>query len=124
MSIGNSTLDDYVEDAAHRQGRVVTGDTAPEQGFYFRSDHLEFANGNVPSLETSPGIDFVGKPPGFGVEKRSDYIQNDYHKVTDQIKPGWDLKGAVEDLQVLLEVGYRVAQDDGRPSWKPDAPYH
>ncbi len=124
IGIGNSSLDDYVQDAAHRQGRVVTGDTAPEQGFYFRSDHLEFANGNVPSLETSPGIDFVGKPAGFGEGKRAGYIQNDYHKVTDQIKPGWDLKGAVEDLQVLLEVGYRTAQADGHPTWKPNAPYH
>ncbi len=124
VGLGNSTLDDLVMEAAKRQGRVVTGDTAPEQGFYFRSDHLEFANGNVPSLETSPGIDFVGKPAAFGEQMRSEYIQNDYHKVTDQIKPGWDLTGAVEDLQILLEVGYRVAQNEGHPSWKPDAPYH
>jgi Zn-dependent M28 family amino/carboxypeptidase len=123
VGLGNSTLDELVIDAARRQGRVVTGDTAPEQGFYFRSDHLEFANGNVPSLETSPGIDFIGKPAGFGERMRSEYIQNDYHKVTDQIKPGWDLTGAVEDLKVLLEVGYRVAQSEGRPTWKPDAPY-
>jgi Zn-dependent M28 family amino/carboxypeptidase len=123
VGLGNSTLDELVVDAARRQGRVVTGDTAPEQGFYFRSDHLEFANGNVPSLETSPGIDFIGKPAGFGERMRGEYIQNDYHKVTDQIKPGWDLTGAVEDLQVLLEVGYRVAQSEGHPAWKPDAPY-
>ncbi len=61
---------------------------------------------------------------GFGAEKRAEYIQNDYHKVTDQINPGWDLKGAVEDLQLLFEVGYRTAQVDQHPSWKPDAPYH
>jgi Zn-dependent M28 family amino/carboxypeptidase len=124
IGIGNSTLDDLVQEAAARQGRVLTGDTAPEQGFYFRSDHLEFANGNVPSLETSPGIDHIGKPAGFGEQMRSEYIQNDYHKVTDQVKPGWDLTGAVEDLQVLLDVGYRVAQADGHPTWKANAPYH
>jgi len=124
VGIGNSTLDDLVTEAAERQGRVVTGDTAPEQGFYFRSDHLEFANGNVPSLETSPGIEHIGKPAGFGEQMRSEYIQNDYHKVTDQVKPGWDLTGAVEDLQVLLDVGYRVAQADGHPTWKANAPYH
>jgi Zn-dependent M28 family amino/carboxypeptidase len=124
VGIGNSTLDDMVVEAAQKQGRVVTGDMAPEQGFYFRSDHLEFANGDVPSLETSPGIEHVGKPAGFGQQMRSEYIQNDYHKVTDQVKPGWDLSGAVEDLQVLLDVGYRVAQSDGRPSWKANAPYH
>ncbi len=74
--------------------------------------------GGVPSLASSPGIDFVGKPAGYGDQKRSEYIRNDYHKPTDQIKPDWDLTGAVEDLQVLLEVGYRVAQMPGRPVWR------
>ncbi len=121
VGIGNSTLDDLTAAAVNRQGRVLTGDTAPEQGFYFRSDHYEFARVGVPSLETSPGIDYVGKPAGFGESKRTEYIRNDYHKASDVIKPDWDLSGAVEDLQVLLEVGYRAAQAPGRPSWKPGA---
>ncbi len=121
VGIGNSTLDDLTEAAVKAQGRVTTGDTAPEQGFYFRSDHYEFARGGVPSIETSPGIDYVGKPASFGLEKRTEYITHDYHQPSDVIKPGWDLTGAVEDLQVLLDVGYRVAQSDTRPTWKPDA---
>lgn len=115
---GMSSLDDLVKDAVTRQGRVVTGDTDPIEGFYWRSDHVEFAMGGVPSLASSPGIDFVGKPAGYGEEKRNEYIRNDYHKPTDQIKPDWDLTGAVEDLQVLLEVGYRVAQMPARPVWR------
>ncbi len=121
VGIGNSTLDDLTTEAVRRQGRVVTGDTAPEQGFYFRSDHYEFARLGVPSIETSPGIDYVGKPAEYGPQKRSEYISKDYHQPSDQVKPDWDLRGAVEDLQVLLEVGYQVAQQDGRPAWKPDA---
>ena len=66
--------------------------------------------GGVPSLASSPGIDYVGKPADFGEQKRREYVSSDYHKPTDQIKPDWDLSGSVEDLQVLLEVGYRVAQ--------------
>lgn len=120
---GNSTLDDLLEQAAKRQGRVVTGDTAPEEGFYFRSDHWEFAKGGVPSLETSPGIEHLGKPAGFGAQMRAEYIKNDYHKATDQPKPGWDLTGAAEDLQLLVDVGYKVAQDNGRPAWKPNPPH-
>ncbi len=123
VGLGNSTIDDLVIAAAKRQGRVVTGDTDPEEGFYFRSDHLEFAKGGVPSLETSPGIDYVGKPQSYGDEKRNEYIRNDYHKVTDQPKPDWDLTGAVEDLQVIFEAGYRIAEGDTRPAFKPDAPY-
>jgi Zn-dependent M28 family amino/carboxypeptidase len=121
VGIGNSTLDDLTAQAVARQGRMLTGDTAPEQGFYFRSDHYEFARLGVPSLETSPGIEYIDKPSGFGAAKRTEYIRNDYHQPSDQVKADWDLRGAVEDLQVLLEVGYRVAQTDGRPRWKPNA---
>jgi Zn-dependent M28 family amino/carboxypeptidase len=123
LGMGMSSLDDLVKDAVARQGRVVTGDTDPVEGFYWRSDHVEFAMGGVPSLASSPGVDFVGKPADFGDEKRREYIRNDYHKPTDQIKPDWDLTGAVEDLQVLLEVGYRVAQTPARPVWRDRGPY-
>ena len=123
VGLGNSSLDDLTIAAVKRQGRVVTGDTAPAEGFYFRSDHLEFAKAGVPSLETSPGIDFAGKPAGYGVKIRDKYIRDNYHKVTDQVQPDWDLSGAVEDLKVLFEVGYRVAQGQTPPVFKPDAPY-
>jgi Zn-dependent M28 family amino/carboxypeptidase len=118
LGTGMSSLDDLVRDAVTRQGRVVTGDTDPVEGFYWRSDHVEFAMGGVPSLASSPGVAFVGKPAGYGEQKRNEYIRNDYHKPTDQIKPDWDLTGAVEDLQVLLEVGYRLAQTPARPVWR------
>jgi Zn-dependent M28 family amino/carboxypeptidase len=123
LGMGMSSLDVLTKDAVARQGRVVTGDTDPVEGFYWRSDHVEFAMGGVPSLATSPGIDYVGKPAGYGEEKRANYIRNDYHKPTDQVKPDWDLSGSVEDLQVLLEVGYRVAQDPQRPAWTDRPPY-
>ncbi len=123
LGSGMSSLDDLVKDAVTRQGRVVTGDTDPAEGFYWRSDHVEFAMGGVPSLASSPGIDFVDKPADYGDQKRREYIGNNYHKPTDQIKPDWDLTGAVEDLQVLLEVGYRVAQTPSRPIWRDRGPY-
>ncbi len=123
LGSGMTSLDDLVKDAVTRQGRVVTGDTDPAEGFYWRSDHVEFAMGGVPSLASSPGIDFVGKPAGYGEQKRREYIASDYHKPTDQVKPDWDLTGAVEDLQVLLEVGYRVAQTPARPVWTYRPPY-
>jgi Zn-dependent M28 family amino/carboxypeptidase len=118
LGMGMTSLDDLVKEAVARQGRVVTGDTDPVEGFYWRSDHVEFAMGGVPSLASSPGIEFVGKPADYGDQRRSEYIRNDYHKPTDEIKPDWDLTGAVEDLQVLLEVGFRVAQMPGRPEWR------
>jgi Zn-dependent M28 family amino/carboxypeptidase len=123
LGLGMSSLDNLTKAAATRQGRVVTGDTDPVEGFYWRSDHVEFAMGGVPSLATTPGIEYVGKPAGWGDQKRQEYIRADYHKPTDQIKPGWELSGAVEDLQVLLDVGYRVAQSPDRPTWTHRPPF-
>ena len=114
---GMNSLDALAKQAVSRQGRVVTGDTDPVEGFFWRSDHVEFAMAGIPSLATSPGIDYVGKPADYGEQRRSEFISTTYHKLTDQVKPDWDLAGAVEDLDVLLEVGYRVAQTPGRPVW-------
>ena len=120
---GMNSLDALVKQAVARQGRVVTGDTDPVEGFYWRSDHVEFAMAGIPSLATSPGIDYVGKPANYGEQRRSEFISTTYHKPTDQVKPDWDLAGAVEDLDVLLEVGYRVAQAPGRPVWTHRPPF-
>ena len=42
----------------------------------------------------------------------------DYHQVSDEIQPDWDLSGAVQDVQLLFEVGYQVANGDKYPEWK------
>jgi len=73
----------------------------------------------VPALDPDSGIDFVGKDPAYGKTKRDEYTGKDYHAPSDEIKPDWDLSGAVEDAQLLLAVGYRVANADKIPEWKP-----
>ena len=50
---------------------------------------------------------------------RDEYTNNDYHKVSDEVKPDWDLAGAVEDARLLFQVGYRVSEDPKFPEWKP-----
>lgn len=123
IGLGNSTLDDVTRAVAQSQGRRIEGDAEPEKGFYYRSDHFEFAKQGVPALDTDSGIDFIGKPEGYGRKKRDEYTSNDYHKVSDEIKPDWDLSGAVEDMRLLFEVGYRVAQGDRYPEWNPGAEF-
>ena len=61
---------------------------------------------------------YLGKPVDYGQRKHDEYTQNDYHKVSDQVKPGWDLRGAVEDLGVLFDVGLNVANGASYPEWK------
>ena len=86
---------------------------------YYRSDHFEFAKEGVPALYPDDGIDYVGKPAGWGLEQRAKYTREDYHKPSDEVKPDWDLSGMVEDAQMLFLVGYRVANDPKMPEWRP-----
>ena len=115
----NSTLIDLLRETAKGQGREVKPDPEPEKGFYYRSDHFEFAKVGVPALYTDSGTDYVGKDATYSKQKRDEYTNKDYHKVSDEIKPDWDLSGAVDDAQLLTTIGYRVAQGDKYPEWKP-----
>ncbi|HEV3164304.1 MAG TPA: M28 family metallopeptidase [Isosphaeraceae bacterium] len=119
IGFGNSTLDDVLTAAASQQGRTVQPDAEPEKGLFYRSDHFEFAKQGVPALDPKSGMSYVGKPADFGRRKRDEYTQVDYHKVTDEVKHDWDLSGALDDLRLLLDVGYRVAQAPAFPEWKP-----
>jgi Zn-dependent M28 family amino/carboxypeptidase len=119
VGMGASDLDDYLRAAASEQGRTLRPDPEPEKGFYYRSDHFNFAKQGVPALDPDSGIDYVGKDAEYGKKKRDEYTETDYHAPSDQIKPDWDLSGAVEDAQLLCAVGYRVANADRIPEWKP-----
>jgi Zn-dependent M28 family amino/carboxypeptidase len=119
IGMGASDLDDYLKAAADEQGRVLRPDPEPEKGFYYRSDHFNFAKQGVPALDPDAGIEYVGKDAAYGKTKRDEYTNNDYHAPSDEVKPDWDLSGAVEDAQLLMAVGYRVANADKIPEWKP-----
>jgi Zn-dependent M28 family amino/carboxypeptidase len=119
VGLGNSTLDDVAAAVAAEQGRTVKPDAEPEKGYFYRSDHFEFAKQGVPALDPGSGTDYIGKPAGYSQKMRDEYTNNDYHKVSDEVKPDWDLAGAVEDARLLFQVGYRVSEDPKFPEWKP-----
>src|SRR5438094_2541998 len=123
LSNNNSTLDDLLTAAAKRNGRVTQPNSQPEKGGFYRADHFEFSKRGVPSLYTGGGKDFIGKPADFGQQKKDDYIAHHYHQVSDQIDSNWDLSGAVQDIQLLFEVGYQVANGDKFPEWKPESEF-
>ena len=117
VGMGASNLDEYLRVAAAEQGRTLRGDPEPEKGFYYRSDHFNFAKQGVPALDPDAGIDYVGRSADYGKKKRDQYNNVDYHAPSDQVKPDWDLSGAADDDQLLFAVGYRVANAATRPEW-------
>ncbi len=119
VGLGNSDLDDYATKAAAAQSRTVRPDPAPERGGFYRSDHFPFAKQGVPALDAGGGSDFIGKPADYAATIRKTYTEQHYHQPSDELRPDWDLSGAVEDLQLYFTIGLGVANADRYPEWKP-----
>jgi Zn-dependent M28 family amino/carboxypeptidase len=119
ISFGNSDLDDMLATATARHGRVMNPNSQPEKGSFYRADQFEFSKVGLPSLYTGAGKDVIGKPPEFGQQKKDEFVAKHYHQPSDEVNPAWDLSGGAEDVQLLFEVGYEVANGDKYPEWKP-----
>ena len=117
VGMGQSGLDAVAAETAAALGRVLAPDPEPEKGFYYRSDHFSFAKAGIPAFYADPGVEYLDKPPGYGIEKRAEYTANDYHAVSDEVKPDWDLSGAAEDLTFMYRMGARLAGGDDWPAW-------
>ena len=120
---GASTLDAVLDAAAKAQRRLVLPDAHPERGGFYRSDHFEFMKGGVPALYLKAGDDYVGKPAGYGESKVNEYIERDYHKVSDDVKPDWDLAGAAEDLRLFQDIVWRIGEVKKQPQWNPGSEF-
>ena len=123
VGMGQSELDEYAMAVAGRLGRTLNPDPEPEKGFYYRSDHFSFAKAGIPAFYADPGIEYLDKPDGYGIVKREEYTANDYHKVSDEVKPDWDLSGAVEDLTFMYELGSALAESEEWPEWSPTSEF-
>ena len=116
---GQSTLEDILKEEAGKVDRYLSFDSHPEAGYYYRSDHFNFAKAGVPALYISSGIDVIGKEKNFGKQQVDDYTRLNYHRPSDEYNPAiWRLDGAIDDLQLLFKVGRRLAFDHNWPKWK------
>jgi Zn-dependent M28 family amino/carboxypeptidase len=118
LSFGFSTLDDLLAAAAKQQGRSAIPDSRPDKGKIYRADNFEFSKVGLPSLYIGKGEHLLSRPETAPL-RSDEFDSTDYHQVTDEIHPDWDLSGAVQDAQLLFEVGYEVANGDKFPEWKP-----
>lgn len=115
---GQSELDEYVENAAKKQGRYTRGEKNPSGGTYYRSDHFNFAKIGVPALYINTGIDLWNGGTQAGEARHKEYGENRYHAPADHYSPNWDMSGIIEDLQLLFDIGNQLSNGTTLPGWK------
>jgi hypothetical protein len=117
IGLGKSSLDGPLTALAQAQGRVVKPDQLPDRGFFYRSDQFSFARVGIPAAYFSSGMDFIGQPPGWGKARREQWESQHYHQPSDELRPDWNLSGAVEDVRLHFLLGAQVARVRPLPRW-------
>lgn len=112
-----STIGKVVEAIAERRRMVIVDDQAPEQGYFYRSDHFNFAKAGIPAVSIRAGNDFIGKPEGWGEEQKQAYTEKHYHQPSDVIRDDWDLRGAVDQARFCFEIGWELSMQRDIPRW-------
>ncbi|GAP67127.1 peptidase M28 [Mizugakiibacter sediminis] len=120
---GQSQLEDLLADVLKSQDRVISAETTPENGFYFRSDHFNFAKAGVPAMLASSGLDLLNGGEAAGKAAAADYTAHRYHTPNDVFDPNWNVDGILEDTQAYYELGQRLAKSGVWPQWYPDSPF-
>ncbi|RKG74954.1 M20/M25/M40 family metallo-hydrolase [Corallococcus exercitus] len=117
IGLGKSSLDGFVTAMAKTQGRTVKADQLSDRGFFYRSDQFNFARQGIPAAYFGSGMDFIGRPEGWGKAQRGQWEAKHYHQPSDEVRPEWDLSGAVEDTRLFFLVGAQVAKAPEMPAW-------
>ena len=89
--------------AAHPELNLTAADDIwPEQNFFRRSDHFNFARRGVPAL-----FFFCG-------------THEDYHGVDDEVDR-MDISKATNTTKLMFYLGLEVGNADERPQWNPQS---
>lgn len=123
FGFGKSSLEDDLNTLAQTQGRTVVGDGEPEQGFYYRSDHFNFAAVGVPAIMPWTAVDFVEGGEAAGKPYYQAQMAAYYHGLDDEWRADYDFTAAVQNLQLLYRLGLQVADSKDWPQWKPGAEF-
>lgn len=119
IGLGKSSMDELVDGIARWQDRVVTPDSFPDRGYYYRSDQFSLAKIGVPGVYLHSGINVIGQPEGWGKKQLEAWTETKYHQPSDEYDPNWDLRGAVQDVRLLYHVGLLAATRPDLPKWNP-----
>jgi Zn-dependent M28 family amino/carboxypeptidase len=115
-----SSIGTLASQLAARHQRVVGPDPEPERGYFFRSDHFSLAKIGVPAVSISDSADFVGKDSGYAKRVHDAYNERRYHQPSDEFQSDWNYDGAVQDMRLLAELGWRLANDPAMPAYNPN----
>jgi Zn-dependent M28 family amino/carboxypeptidase len=122
LGLDRSTLGAAFEYAARAE--TLTVQAQPDlRGSFFRSDHFPFARAGVPALSLEPGVDYVGKPKGWGEDQERIYNEQRYHQPSDEYQPAFRVDGMEQQVRVTVRLARAIANAGEMPRWLPTSEF-
>jgi Zn-dependent M28 family amino/carboxypeptidase len=119
IGFGQSELEAYAARWAEAQGRYILPDQEPEKGYFFRSDHFNFAKIGIPALYAEGGFDHKTKGKEYAKEKSDEYRTTAYHQPSDEYNPEtFELGGMLQDATLYCNLAKELANNQDWPKWK------
>ena len=118
VGYGQSDFDDRLVAPVEAQGRRILPDDRPQAGAYFRSDHFPLAKRGVPMAYVGAGGAYRDEPIAERQARAEEYGRSRYHQAADEWSADWDVRGALEDLDVIYEIGRDLANSRDWPQWR------
>jgi len=123
MGDNKSSLGPALASLVKSSGITLSPDPSPEAGHFYRSDHFSFAKVGIPAVSIGPGVDYVGRPAGWGQQQADDYTAHRYHQPSDEYRSDFDLSGAAQLGEIVYRFGMALANANTVPTWNADAEF-
>jgi Zn-dependent M28 family amino/carboxypeptidase len=123
MGDNKSSLGPTLARMVRAQGMRLSPDAHPEAGHFYRSDHFSFAKVGIPSVSIGPGVDYVGRPAGWGQKQAEDWTAHNYHQPSDEYRSDFDLTGAAQLGDIVYRLGVELGNAQSVPVWNADAEF-
>ena len=123
MGDNKSSLGPTLAQMVRAQGIRLSPDAHPEAGHFYRSDHFSFAKVGIPAISIGPGVDYVGRPAGWGQKQAEDWTEHNYHQPSDEYRSDWDLTGAAQLGEIVYRLGVALGNAERVPTWNADAEF-
>lgn len=119
----HSELDRTCGRAARDLGLDYVDEEGGTDGFFFRSDQLSFARAGIPGVWLHEGNRSRGADKDLIRRRRLEYKRRHYHRVSDEVQPHWDLRGAAQIGRWTAEIVRSLDRTEQLPRFKPTSSF-
>jgi Zn-dependent M28 family amino/carboxypeptidase len=123
MGDNKSSLGPTIAQLVKADGIRLSPDAHPEAGHFYRSDHFSFAKAGIPAISIGPGLDFIGRPAGWGAQQNEEWTAQRYHQPSDEYRSDFDLRGAAQLGDIVYRLGLELGNARTVPTWNADAEF-